>query len=317
VSESTAKPRVLYLGPGEMHADVQAWLHEFHVEHAATDEDVDARIAACVAVLDASMRIRFAAARIARASQLKLYVTATTGADHVDGKALADRGIPLLTLKGQREVLSNLTPAAEHSWLLLMSCARHLRAAVQQVLDGGWDRTLHPGTMLRGKTLGLVGCGRIGGWMAKYGHAFGMRVIGFDPHADPWPEHVNRAASLEDVLQASDFVSVHVPLTEQTAGLLGRRQLGSLKRGAVLVNTSRGEIVDENALLEGLQTGHIAAAGVDVISGEPDIDRHPLVLYARAHHNLVITPHIGGFSPDAVRTVLEFSCGRIRSALAS
>lgn len=312
-----AKPRVLYLGPADMYADVQHWLQDFQVEYAGSDDDVDSRIAECAAVLDASMRIRFPAARLARAQKLKLYVTATTGADHVDGKALADRGIPLLTLKGQRELLSKLTPAAEHSWLLLMSCARQLRAAVGQVLDGEWDRTLHPGTMLRGKTLGLIGCGRIGGWMARYASAFGMRVVGFDPHTVDWPEQVERRHSLEEVLREGDFVSVHVPLTEETAGLLGRPQLEHMKPRAVLVNTSRGEIVDEAALLDGLLSGRIGAAGLDVLTGEPHIHEHPLVMYARSHHNLVITPHIGGFSPDAVRTVLEYSCGRIRSGLTS
>jgi D-3-phosphoglycerate dehydrogenase len=310
------KPLVLYLGPEEMQSAVQQWLPDFRVEHALLEKDVDARIASCVAVLDASMRIRFPSARIARAAKLRLYVAATTGADHVDADALSERGIPLLTLRGQRDVLANLTPAAEHSWLLMMACARRLPSAIAHVLNGGWDRTRYPGTMLKGKTLGLIGCGRIGGWMSRYGRAFGMNVVGFDPKLESWPDTIEQC-TMNDVLCRSDFLSVHVPLTTETFGLLGPREFERMKPGVVLVNTSRGEIVNEKALYDGLVSGHVGAAGVDVLAGEPQIADHPLLHYARTHDNLIITPHIGGFSPDAVRTVLEFSCGRIRSALIS
>jgi D-3-phosphoglycerate dehydrogenase len=262
------------------------------------------------------MRVKFPADRIARAPRLRAYVTATTGADHVDAAALTARGVPLLTLKGRTDVLRNITPAAEHSWLLLMSCARRLRAATSHVLAGGWDRNLFPGVMLRGRTVGIVGCGRIGGWMGRYAEAFGMTRLGFDPHLpeSAWPGHITRAP-LDDLLRAADFVSVHVPLTDETKGLIGRRELALMKPTAAVVNTSRGGIVDEAALLDALRGGKLAAAGLDVLEGEPETASHPLLEYARGHENLVVTPHIGGMSPDALRYVLEFSCGRIRDVM--
>jgi D-3-phosphoglycerate dehydrogenase len=213
-------------------------------------------------------------------------------------------------------VLRNITPAAEHSWLLLMACARQLRGATAHVLAGGWDRNLFPGVMLRGRTLGVVGCGRIGQWMGRYAEAFGMARSGYDPHlpAETWPAHIARAP-LDELLAASDFVTVHVPLTDETRGLLGRRELGLMKPTAAVVNTSRGGIVDEAALLDALRGGRLAAAGLDVIDGEPDTNHHPLVAYARGHENLIVTPHVGGFSPDALRYVLDFSCRRIREVL--
>ncbi len=262
-------------------------------------------------MLDAYMRVRFPADRLAAAPNLKLFVTATTGADHIDAACLESRGIPLLTLKGQREVLKNITPAAEHSWLLLMACARRLLPAAASVRAGQWDRNQFPGIMLRGKVLGLVGCGRIGQWMARYAAAFGLTCLGYDPFLEEWPETIQKA-SLEETLAAADFIGVHVPLAEQTRGLLGAAQLAAVKPGAILINTSRGEIVDEDALLQALQEGRLAAAGLDVLAGEPDVADHPLRHYARAHDNLLITPHIGGFSPDALRFVLAFSCGRLR-----
>jgi len=274
------------------------------------EQSVDAQLADCDAILDAYMRIRFPAPRLHRAVRLKLFATATTGADHVDAEALAARGIPLFTLQGEREVLRDITAAAEHSWLLLMACARHLPSAFQHVLAGNWDRNRFPGPMLRGKTLGVVGVGRIGQWMARYGSAFGMVCLGFDPNVSPWPDGIERV-ELDPLLARSDVVSVHVPLSEQTRGLLGRDQLARLRPHVILVNTSRGEVVDEGALLSALLGKRLAAAGLDVLAGEPDVSDHPLVEYARAHGNLIITPHIGGFSPDALRHVLSFSCQRI------
>jgi D-3-phosphoglycerate dehydrogenase len=191
-----------------------------------------------------------------------------------------------------------------------MSVARPFRAAIQEPLSGGWDRNKYPGTMLIGRTLGIIGCGRIGTWVGRYGAAFGMRVIGYDPLTDVPPAITQ--VSLETLLAESDMVSVHVSYSEASRHLLNRDRIFSMKPGAVLVNTSRGELIDETALLDALSSGHLGGAGLDVLQGEPDVADHPLVLYARDHSNVVITPHIGGFSPDALRLVLDFSCDRIR-----
>lgn len=273
-----------------------------------------AALRGAVAVLDASMKLRIDAELIDAAPALRVVATATTGADHIDAAALGRRGVPLLTLRGEHELLRELTPAAEHSWLLLMACARRLRGAVAHVVGGGWDRERFPGTMLKGRSLGLVGCGRIGGWMARYATAFGMTVLGHDPHLAEWPATI-RQAPLPELLHRSDFVSIHVPLNDATRGLLGRREIEQMKPGAVLVNTSRGEVLDEAALLDALRAGRLAAAGLDVLTGEPEVASHPLVAYAAAHDNLIVTPHVGGFSPDAVRVVVAHAGRRIVAEL--
>ena len=186
------QPLVVYSGPRDLEPVVREALGDrFVVRWVPPEDDVVAKALRDAAVfLDASMRVRMTAAMVDDAPDLQLVVTATTGADHIDGAALARRHIPLLTLKGQTHVLNGLTPAAEHSWLLLLACARSLPAARAHVIDAGWDRTRFPGVMLRGRALGIIGCGRIGQWMARYGHAFGMVCRGYDPYLTEWPEHL-------------------------------------------------------------------------------------------------------------------------------
>lgn len=309
-----ASGKVLYLGPPEMARLVEEQLGPAFTVVAANEEDAVRRhLGDATHVLDAYMRVRFSADMIAAAPRLRAVVTATTGADHIDQEALRARAIPLLTLRGQTQLLRELTPAAELSWLLVMACARNIRAPIADVLAGNWDRNRHPGLMLRGRSIGIVGCGRIGQWMARYAEAFGMRRFGYDPHVDPWPDGIERLP-LDELLARSDVISVHVPLNDQTRGLLGARELESIREGAILVNSSRGEIIDETELLLALERGRLSAAGLDVLTGEPDVASNALLEYARTHPNLIITPHIGGFSPDAVRTVLRFCCERIRTS---
>ncbi len=307
--------KIVYLGPADALSAASDVLNSYGELCAPglCSEKVASHLPDALAILDASMKIRFDRAMLNRASQLRVISTATTGADHIDAKALSERNIPLFTLQGQ-EVLRSLTPAAELSWMLLMACARRLRGAVQHVLAGHWSREAFPGIMLKGKTLGLIGCGRIGTWMGRYARAFDMVVIGYDPFVDPWPEQISQV-NLDALLSTADFVSIHVPLTDSNRGMLGAREFALMKPGAVFINTSRGSLADEAALLDGLVEGRIGAAGVDVLDGEPEIDEHPLVQYARTHDNLIITPHIGGFSPDAVKTVVAYAARRIADVL--
>lgn len=253
-------------------------------------------------LIDASMRVRITDRMIHAARNLKVISCATTGSDHIErGQALA-RKIPILTLRDDPEFLRNITPAAELSWALLMACARQLIPATAHVRAGGWQREKFPGVMLRGKTIGIIGCGRIGQWMARYAAAFGMDVLGCDPFLEDWPDFIHQTP-LETLVAQAHFITVHVHLSEETRGLMSRELFRQVRHGAIFVNTSRGTVTDEDALLDALQSGRLAAAGLDVLDGEPDIENHPLVEYARNNDNLVITPHCGGFSPDAVRLV--------------
>jgi len=264
----------------------------------------------CDIFFDASMKVPVSADNIHNAKNLKLIVTATTGVNHIDQKALEQRGVPLLTLKGQKEILQELTPAAEQSWLLLMACARRLRGAIHHVEDSQWNRVGFPGIMLKGKTIGIIGLGRIGSWMARYASAFGMKVQAYDPFND----EVNDGIEMVDInhlLSTSDFITVHVHLTPETAQIIDAERIKLFKRGSIFINTSRAELVDVKALINALKEGRIVAVGVDVLFNEPDIKNDPLWQHSIDHYNVIISPHIGGYCPEAVIKVVEFSAKRI------
>jgi phosphoglycerate dehydrogenase-like enzyme len=307
--------KVIYLGAQEgFEATRDALAGAADVVHVkAEPKDVAAALRDADGVLDASMKVRLTPEMLQAADKLKVISCATTGSDHISREGLDQRGIPVRTLKEDPEVLRNITPAAELSFALLMALARKLPAAVQHVKEGGWTREEFPGVMLRGKTLGLIGCGRIGGWMARYARAFGMDVIGHDPFLQIFPDTIGKA-TLAEVFAQSDFVSVHVHLSPETTGMATKALIDSMKPGAFLINTSRGAIVDESALLAALESGRLGGAGLDVLEGEPETAHHPLVRYAKTHDNLLITPHVGGFSPDAVRIVCAHAAGKIRAA---
>ena len=265
-------------------------------------------------LLDASMKVSISDEMISASPDLKIVSCATTGSDHISRGEVARRDIPVRTLREDRGLLNNITPAAELTFALLLACARRLPAAVSAVKRGEWVREDFPGLMLNGKKLGIIGCGRIGGWMARYGRAFGMDVVGYDPFVEELPDGIRRV-SLEELVSTSDAITVHVHLSDQTRGLVSAELFRCMKPGAIFLNTSRGAIADEAALLQALQSGQLAAAGVDVLEGEPEVVDHPLRRYAESHDNLLITPHCGGFSPDAVRVVCRRAAEKIRDHL--
>jgi phosphoglycerate dehydrogenase-like enzyme len=303
--------KILFLGPTSHLAMVKKMLSGYDILFAQNDIEVDLAIEECEVIFDAYMKVPFREERLTKALKLKLFITATTGASHIDTAFLETHAIPLFTLKGQEHITNDLTAAAEHTWLLLMAVARQLVVACQEPLNGEWDRNKYPGVMLKGKKLGVVGCGRIGGWICRYGKAFGMEVLGYDPIKTPDAE-LFISSTLDELLGTADFITIHVPLNPETKLLLDATHLSKIKKGAVLINTSRGELIDEACLLELLNNKHLSGAGLDVLTNEPDIKDDPLVSYARSNHNLIITPHIGGFSPDALDVVIRFSCSRIK-----
>lgn len=314
---SSGRYSIVYLGApegAEAARDVLvSSLYEVtHPEH--TPGAVAAALKNADALLDASMKVPIDDAMIASSPNLKIISTATTGSDHIARRLLTERGIEVRTLRDDGALLRNITPAAELTFGLLLACARRLPSAVNAVKQGYWVREDFPGLMLNGRQLGIVGCGRIGGWMARYAKAFGMVVVGYDPFTKEWPEDI-RKVSLEELFETSDAVTVHVHLSDETRGLLSADLFSRIKPGAIFLNTSRGAVADEAALLSALQSGRVSAAGLDVLEGEPDVKDHPLRLYSEKHDNLLITPHCGGFSPDAVRVVCRRAAEKIRDHL--
>jgi D-3-phosphoglycerate dehydrogenase / 2-oxoglutarate reductase len=261
---------------------------------------------------------RLDAALIAACPRLRTIVTPTTGLDHIDLAAAAAAGVAVLSLRGEDAFLRTVHATAEHTWALLLALIRNLPGSVRSVLDGAWDRDRFKGRELADRTLGLVGLGRIGSRVARYGRAFGMRVIAFDPDLDVWPPEVERMPSLIDLARQADVLSIHVHLGDATRGLIDGVVLAAMPAGGYLVNTSRGAIVDEEALLEALGRGHLAGAAVDVLSGElvPTESAARMLAFAREHDSLIITPHVGGATYDSMAKTERFMVEKLRRSLA-
>jgi D-3-phosphoglycerate dehydrogenase len=240
--------------------------------------------------------------------------TPTTGLDHIDQEAAGRRNISILSLKGERAFLDQVYATAEHTFALLLSLVRRLPAAFEAVKGYEWRRDLYRGRELNGKSLGILGCGRLGTMAARYGVGFGMHVLAYDPYQPELPPGVERCASLEELLRRSDILSLHVPLNEETRGMLGAAQFTFLHPGALLVNTARGGVLDEAALLEALESGRLGGAALDVLCDEHRLaagENNPLIEYARTHDNLILTPHIGGATQESVEKADLFLANKL------
>ncbi|MBI3159764.1 MAG: hydroxyacid dehydrogenase [Chloroflexi bacterium] len=252
------------------------------------------------------------------APRLKAIVTAATGTDHIDAATAEERGVRVLSLKGETEFLERVPATAEHTWALLLALLRRLLAAAASVQAGRWERDAFRGNDLAGKHLGLVGVGRIGRIVAGYGLAFGMQVGGYDPAPAKRVDGMRYFETLNELLAWSQVLSLHVPLEPATMGLIGAAELAALPSGAWLVNTSRGAVLDEAALLAALESGHLAGAALDVLTDEATRMRgapHPLVEYARTHNNLIITPHIGGATVESMAMTEVFMAEKLKAFL--
>ena len=253
------------------------------------------------------------------ARRLKVIVTATTGLDHIDLAYAEAKNIEVLSLRGETDFLRSIPATAEHTWALLLALVRRIPAAFQSVLAGEWQRDRFKGHDLAGKTLGILGLGRIGEMIARYGQAFGMRVLAYDPYRKDWLPGVERAANQSELLRQSQILCVHVPLNEETENLLGAAELAQLPPGSILVNTARGQVLDETALLDALASRRLAGAALDVLWNERDAGSNlsALVQYARTHDNLLITPHIGGATYESMAATEIFMAHRLRAYLES
>ena len=223
---------------------------------------------------------------------LKVVARAGIGLDNVSVDAATRRGIVVLNAPQ-----SNIVSAAEHTIALLMAQARHIPEACLSLKGGAWERSEYQGVELQGKTLGLVGMGRVGTLVGQRMLGFGVRVIAFDPYVsrDKAKEMgIEMMPTLEALLVQSDIVSLHLPRTPETERFIGEREFGLMKEGARLVNTARGSIVDEDALVKALKDGHLAGAALDVFSSEP-MTKSPLFEF----DNVVVTPHLGASTTEA------------------
>jgi phosphoglycerate dehydrogenase-like enzyme len=240
--------------------------------------------------------------------KLKLICVAFTGVDHVDQEACKARGIMVQNAAGYA-----LHAVSELAIGLMIALFRRIIQANAKARAGGTNESLI-GHELFGKTLGVVGCGHIGLQVARLGNAFGCHVLGFEPHLLQVKDVTIEQVQLDQLLTRSDIVTLHLPLTPETRGFIGREQLAKMKRSAILINTARGPVVDQAALIEALEHKHLAGAGLDVFDLEPPLSpNHPIL----SAPNAVLTPHIGYETAEAMSAKANIALSHLENFLRS
>jgi D-3-phosphoglycerate dehydrogenase / 2-oxoglutarate reductase len=240
---------------------------------------------------------RLTAGELEDPGKLRVIVRAGVGVDNIDVGAATRRGILVMNTPG-----GNTVSTAEHTLTLLMALARLVPAADASLHQGKWERGKFVGTQLAGKTLGVVGLGRVGREVARRAAGLDMKVLGFDPFLAPAGAAqlgVETVPDLDQLLPRVDFLTVHTPLTDETRDLIGARQMGLMRKGARVLNCARGGIINEEALAEALRSGHLAGAALDVFVQEPPPPGHPLL----GLPNVVVTPHLGASTVEAQLSV--------------
>lgn len=268
-----------------------------------TEERLLERIAGAEVVVNIRSSTRFTPPVFERSPALRLLSIWGTGTDNVDLEAAARHGVTVTNTPGV-----SATSIAEHALALMLAVARRIPRLDSQTRAGEWPRGQM--TQLQGKTLGIIGLGAIGRKFARLGAGIGMRVIAWTMHPDPSLGFA--LVDLDDLLQSSDVVSLHLRLSDQTRGFLGAREFALMKSSAILINTARGAIVDEAAMIDALRSNRLAGAGLDVFAVEPIPANHALLESA----NVVLTPHAAGITVEALEAGLQLALDNVRNFLA-
>lgn len=256
---------------------------------AATEEDTAAlcRRHAPVAVIVRTSKV--GALALDAAPSIRVLSKHGSGIDNIDQEAAKARGVKVVAAAG-----ANAAAVAEQALALMMACAKSVVHLDQRLRGGHWDKSAHQSLELRGRTVGLIGLGAIGRRFARMASAMDMDVIGYDPFATTLPDDI-LPVSLDTVWRTADVISFHCPLTPDNKGMLNGETLGRCKDGVVIINTARGGLIDEPALLAAVESGKVAAAGLDSFQQEPPPADHPFFRDPR----FVLSPHIGGVTSDA------------------
>jgi phosphoglycerate dehydrogenase-like enzyme len=234
------------------------------------------------------------------ARRLKVICTASTGTNHIDKAFAAERGLPILALTEEREVINRISSTAELAFALTMAGLRHVVRGHNAVLAGEWDYTRYIGRQMNCMTIGVIGYGRLGSLYAGYCKAFGSRVMVFDPYKTVVQDGLEQVADLGTLLAAADVVALHVHVTDETTKMINRRCLAQMKPDVLLVNTSRGDVVDESDLVAFLEANPQAKVATDVLADEVrNRLGSPLLQHAQRTGQVIITPHIGGMTREA------------------
>jgi D-3-phosphoglycerate dehydrogenase len=288
---SNRKPVVLVTG-ADLAEPALKLLRDYEVVFAGKTPTEDDIVALCRQEDPVAIIVRYSKVgerAMAAAPSLKVISKHGSGTDTIDKAAARARGIEVVAAAG-----ANAAAVAEQALALMLACAKSVTTLNARMHTGYWDKSTHKSLELGGRTVGLVGLGAIGQRFAKMADAVGMRVIGYDPYAKELPATI-QPADLDTIWRESDVISLHCPLTEENRNLVNATTLAACKRGVIIINTARGGLIDEVALVAALQSGQVASAGLDSFQAEPMVAGHPFHGIA----NLTLSPHIGGVTGDA------------------
>jgi D-3-phosphoglycerate dehydrogenase len=302
---SSGRPAFLVTG-ADLAPEALALLRDYEVVFAGktpTEADI---VALCRRHDPVAVIVRYSkvgAAAMEAAPSLRVISKHGSGTDTIDRVAAEARGIEVVAAVG-----ANAAAVAEQALALLLACAKSVVTLNERMHAGHWDKATHKSVELEGRTVGVIGLGAIGLRFARMADAMGMRVLGFDPYAKGLPAYVE-STDLATLWRESDAISLHCPLTADNAKLIDARTLAACKQGVMIVNTARGGLIDEAALLEGIRSGRVAGAGLDSFAVEPMNAPHPFHGEAR----ITLSPHIGGVTADAY---VKMGVAAARNALA-
>ena len=246
-----------------------------------------------------------------KSTKCKYLLNPVTGIDHIDEKLCNELGIQIICLRGEVDFLKNVRATAEHTIALTLALLRKIHPAVTDVQSGNWNRDAYRGNELYNKKVGILGYGRLGKIVAKYFHAFDCDIFYFDVEEKIADSYCVKLNSIESLFENCDIVSIHIPLNDSTKGIIDKNLLFKMATNAILVNTSRGAIVNDKDLLDALVSNKIKGAALDVLEGEPNILNSELVKYSKSNSNLIITPHIGGNTYESFAKTEKFLADKL------
>lgn len=302
---SGARPTILVTA-NDLAPEALALLGDHEIVFAGKTPSEDDVIALCRRHDPVAIIVRYSkvgAAAMDAAPSLKVISKHGSGTDTIDKVAAKARGIEVVAAGG-----ANAAAVAEQAMALLLAGAKSVVVLNERMHAGHWDKATHKSIELEGRTVGVIGLGAIGLRFARMADAMGMRVLGFDPYAKDLPAYVQRA-ELETLWRESDAISLHCPLTSDNANMLNARTLAACKPGVLIVNTARGGLIDEVALLEAVRSGHVAHAALDSFAVEPMTAPHPF----HGQAGFTLSPHVGGVTADAY---VKMGVAATRNALA-
>lgn len=247
---------------------------------------------------------------------LKYILTATTGLDHIDVAYFESKGGKIISLKGEVEFLNSIPSTAEHTWGLLLALMRNTCKAANDVLQGNWRRDLFKGNNLSGKKIGILGLGRVGKQIANYAKAFNMQVAYYDIQ-EKETENLLKCNTPEELFKWADVISIHIPLNDNTIHFIDNKLLSLLKPTTVIINTSRGAVINEQHLIEHIENNKIKGYATDVLENELHINmaQNKLVSLANKGYNIIITPHIAGAAYESMHMTENFILKKFQNNL--